>query len=176
MCPLVMGELQKLYHSLFIRVIRTDNISLLYLCSLNTFFLVHCLFPSRWNENQPREVRLYTILTPFYILLVHGIIGTFHLFVCCCDISYMFVFIYIYIHILNVLYVNVSYFRLFHAFLTSFSCVNTIILMHHLEKKGRTHKRHPLIIFTNPSARAGHDTRSIFKQSLTGLNSEFSFS
>ena len=31
-------------------------------------------------------------------------------------------------------------------------------------------------IFTNPSARAGYDTKSIFKQSLTGLNSEFSFS
>ena len=33
-----------------------------------------------------------------------------------------------------------------------------------------------IIIFTNPSARAGYDTRSIFKRSLTGLNSEFSFS
>ena len=33
-----------------------------------------------------------------------------------------------------------------------------------------------IIIFTNPSARAGYDTRSIFKQSLTGLHSEFSFS
>ena len=32
------------------------------------------------------------------------------------------------------------------------------------------------IIFTNPSASAGYDTRSIFKRSLTGLNSEFSFS
>ena len=32
-----------------------------------------------------------------------------------------------------------------------------------------------MILFTNPSARAGYDTRSIFKQSLTGLNSEFSF-
>ena len=32
------------------------------------------------------------------------------------------------------------------------------------------------IIFTNPSARAGYDTRSFFKRSLTGLNSEFSFS
>ena len=31
-------------------------------------------------------------------------------------------------------------------------------------------------ISTNPSARAGYDTRSIFKRSLTGLNSEFSFS
>ena len=33
-----------------------------------------------------------------------------------------------------------------------------------------------VVIFTNPSTRAGYDTRSIFKQSLTGLNSEFSFS
>ena len=32
------------------------------------------------------------------------------------------------------------------------------------------------ITFTNPSTRAGYDTRSIFKQSLTGLNSKFSFS
>ena len=28
----------------------------------------------------------------------------------------------------------------------------------------------------NPSARAGYNTRSIYKRSLTGLNSEFSFS
>ena len=33
-----------------------------------------------------------------------------------------------------------------------------------------------ILLFTNPSARAGYDTRSIFKRSLTGLNSEFSFS
>ena len=33
-----------------------------------------------------------------------------------------------------------------------------------------------LILFTNPSARAGYDTRSIFKRSWTGLNSDFSFS
>ena len=33
-----------------------------------------------------------------------------------------------------------------------------------------------IIIFTNPSARARYDTRSIFKRILTGLNSEFSFS
>ncbi len=33
--------------------------------------------------------------------------------------------------------------------------------------------RNPVLIFTNPSARAGYDTRSIFKRSLTGLNSEF---
>ena len=33
-----------------------------------------------------------------------------------------------------------------------------------------------VILFTNPSAQAGYDTRSIFKRSLTGLNLEFSFS
>ena len=33
-----------------------------------------------------------------------------------------------------------------------------------------------LFILTNPFAWAEYDTRSIFKQSLTGLNSEFSFS
>ena len=33
-----------------------------------------------------------------------------------------------------------------------------------------------IIIFTNPSARKGYDTRSFFKRSLTGLNSVFSFS
>ena len=32
------------------------------------------------------------------------------------------------------------------------------------------------IIFTNASARAGYDTKSIFNWSLTGLSSEFSFS
>ena len=31
-------------------------------------------------------------------------------------------------------------------------------------------------IFTYPSTRAGYDTRSVFKQILTGLNSEYSFS
>ena len=33
-----------------------------------------------------------------------------------------------------------------------------------------------LILFTNPSALAGYDTRSIFMRSSTGLNSEFPFS
>ena len=33
-----------------------------------------------------------------------------------------------------------------------------------------------IYIFTNPFTRAGYDTRSIYKQSLTGMNSEFSFS
>ena len=33
-----------------------------------------------------------------------------------------------------------------------------------------------LAYLPNPSARAGYDTRSIFKRNLTGLNSEFSFS
>ena len=41
-----------------------------------------------------------------------------------------------------------------------------------------TLRRCPFILsyLPNPSARAGYDTRSIFKRSLTGLNSEFSFS
>ena len=30
-------------------------------------------------------------------------------------------------------------------------------------------------LFTNPSDRAGYDSRSIFKRSLTGLNSKLSF-
>ena len=33
-----------------------------------------------------------------------------------------------------------------------------------------------MYIYINPSARAGYDTRSIFKWSLSGLNSEYSFS
>ena len=41
-----------------------------------------------------------------------------------------------------------------------------------IEKRGER----LITIFTNPSARARYDTRSIFKRSLTGLNSEFSFS
>ena len=36
--------------------------------------------------------------------------------------------------------------------------------------------RNYLSYLPNPSARAGYDTRSIFKWSLTGLNSEYSFS
>ena len=35
---------------------------------------------------------------------------------------------------------------------------------------------HIVTIFINPSARAGYDTRSIFKRNLIGLNSELSFS
>ena len=33
-----------------------------------------------------------------------------------------------------------------------------------------------IILFTNPYSRAGYDSRSIFKRSFTGFNSEFSFS
>ena len=35
---------------------------------------------------------------------------------------------------------------------------------------------HNYIYLPNPSTRAGYDTRSIFKRSLTGLNSEFPYS
>ena len=43
-------------------------------------------------------------------------------------------------------------------------------------KENDTAWKKPLSYLPNPSARAGYDTRSIFKRSLTGLNSEFSFS
>ena len=44
------------------------------------------------------------------------------------------------------------------------------------EYKSRHNWVGKVIQFTNPSTRAGYDTRSIFKWSLTGLNQEFSFS
>ena len=50
----------------------------------------------------------------------------------------------------------------YHLFLSTYLDIHINILL--------------LIIFTNPSAQVGYDTRSIFKQSLTGLNSELSFS
>ena len=57
---------------------------------------------------------------------------------------------------------------------------NTGFCLHHLEPEiwriVRRLERFYLTIFTNPSAWVGYDTRSIFKRSLTGLNSEFSFS
>ena len=48
------------------------------------------------------------------------------------------------------------------------------ILLERWLKRGRFTCFHPFHPITNPSARAGYDTRSIFRQSLTGLNSEFS--
>ena len=45
------------------------------------------------------------------------------------------------------------------------------------ESRGTPFCQHDLmILFTNPSARVGYDTWSIFKRSLTGFNSECSFS
>ena len=47
----------------------------------------------------------------------------------------------------------------------------------HTFEKGMNLSLLPLaIIFTNPSTQEGYDTRSIFKWSLTGLNSEYFFS
>ena len=50
----------------------------------------------------------------------------------------------------------------------------TTICDRHISKVGNSVLL--LILFTNTSARAGYDTGSTFKRSLTGLNSEFSFS
>ena len=54
-----------------------------------------------------------------------------------------------------------------------------IISMHEYKKLKTTFKKvkkDKLPYLPTPSARAGYDTRSIFKRSLTGLNSKFSFS
>ena len=45
-----------------------------------------------------------------------------------------------------------------------------------LFSRGARNALFSLVLFTNPSAWAGYDTRSVFKRSLTGFNSEFSFS
>ena len=46
----------------------------------------------------------------------------------------------------------------------------------HCQKYLRPCRHYPLSYLPNPSARAVYDTRSVFERSLTGLNSEFSFS
>ena len=49
--------------------------------------------------------------------------------------------------------------------------------LYSIVEMGRVHVVDKIkVLFTNPPARAGYDTRSIFKRSLTGFNSEFSFS
>ena len=50
------------------------------------------------------------------------------------------------------------------------------LLSTHLPSAGIEFYIFYVYIYTNPSARAGYDTRSIFNRSLTGFNSEFSFS
>ena len=57
-------------------------------------------------------------------------------------------------------------------------CTTTYLTSHKLSKQGEqdTTRNTQIYYLPNPSARAGYDTRSIFKRSLTGLNSEFSFS
>ena len=46
----------------------------------------------------------------------------------------------------------------------------------HMAKQKQDDQLEHKYIFTNPSPRVGYNTRSIFKLSLTGLNSEFPFS
>ena len=59
------------------------------------------------------------------------------------------------------------------TFYVSFTHIR-IMGMVHTDIHTYTHTT--IYIFTNPSTQAGYDTRSIFKRSLTELNSEFSFS
>ena len=58
----------------------------------------------------------------------------------------------------------------------SFTCLQIYLLLKVAIFRETFKKCLNIIILTNPSTRAGYDTRSIFKRSLTGLNSEYSFS
>ena len=49
-------------------------------------------------------------------------------------------------------------------------------ILHNPYPVGSGCRIHRLLLCRGVTARAGYDTRSIFKRSLTGLNSEFSFS
>ena len=78
----------------------------------------------------------------------------------------------------NVIHLPVPFylgFLLWHLWLSHPPCarVNTWTQLTHALTKPCTKRK---VLFTNPSARAGYDTRSVLKRSLTGLNSEFSFS
>ena len=59
----------------------------------------------------------------------------------------------------------------FSCFTSNFRERNLILIHHCIGWQTRY-----FVLFTNPSTQAGYDTRSIFKRSLTGMNSEFSFS
>ena len=62
------------------------------------------------------------------------------------------------------------YCRIYYRNFIPISCYPKFQEVHRAKKKKNVY------IFTNPSAQAGYDTRSIFKRSLTALNSEISFS
>ena len=74
----------------------------------------------------------------------------------------------------------VGYFVLFHTLYCRSYIVEVwgIIYSAFLSRQSMPwpHYRYYYSYLPNPSALAGYDTRSIFKRSLTGLNSEFSFS
>ena len=80
------------------------------------------------------------------------------------------IYIYIYIYI----YICVCVFIYHHQ--VELTAQSVLILFLSLSLSLSPSLTLSLIIFTNPSARVGYDTRSIFKRSLTGFNSEFSFS
>ena len=71
-----------------------------------------------------------------------------------------------YVHLKDGRYEVKERFLIFRDFINKHGEETSLIIMDTSEE----------VLFTNPSARAGYDTRSVFKRSLTGLNSEFSFS
>ena len=82
----------------------------------------------------------------------------------------------------NLLYIYIYIYDLVWFGLVWFDSLSTIVvylilksgMVDHVWKQKGNHL--PLSYLPNPSAREGYDTRSIFKGSLTGLNSEFPFS
>ena len=78
-----------------------------------------------------------------------------------CIFTHVWIFMYICVDIHVYIYVCVCIYMYIYMVVYTYMCV---------------YEYFGITIFTNPSAWAGYDTRSIFKQSLTGLNSEFSFS
>ena len=103
-------------------------------------------------------------------------------------LTYIYIYIYILVKSKSYLYVM---FLLWSCFLSLWTFkIMAVFYVHHMvqretlmspgswiwETDFQDFLTSLIIIFTNPSAQAGYDKRSIFKRSLTGLNSEFSFS
>ena len=84
------------------------------------------------------------------------------------DIRLVYIYIYIYIRVYSL---SEWFLPIFTSVVLSFKNYFTIFTIFLSKCLGFSFS-----IFTNTSAWAGYDTRSIFKRSLTGLNSEFSYS
>ena len=87
------------------------------------------------------------------------------------DCRLVYIYIYIYIYINPCFCMSKPVYLYVRSLYPSLSIYLSILVCSYL-----TIDYSMFIIFTTPSARAGYDTRSIFKRGLTGWNSKFSFS